>query len=162
MSYTKLLGFLAAWMMICCGAVAQTACLSGVAAGSARCSPSSDGGEEASPRPTGEWIKTWGVIATSPSGIGGVSSRQLSEDAARKMALENCRSAGMWDCKVEFVYQNQCVALVHPAQAIGAAFTTAATAEEAVRLGKARCAELVKGECKVAISECSEPVSRKF
>lgn len=162
MNYIKPLSFLTASLLACCGAAAQTACPSGVAPGSALCGPSSDGEAAAPPRPTGEWIKTWGAIATSPSGNGGVSSRQLSEEAARKKALENCRSAGTRDCKVEFVYQNQCVALVHPVQAMGAAFTTAATAEEAVRLGKARCAELGKGECKVAISECSEPVFRKF
>lgn len=39
-----------------------------------------------------EWINTWGAIATSPGGNGGVSSQQLSEEAARDKALENCRT----------------------------------------------------------------------
>ncbi len=162
MTYMKLLGSLAASMTICCSAAAQTACPVGVAPGSARCGPSGDGGAEPAPRPTGEWIKTWGAIATSPSGNGGVSSRQLSEDAARKKALENCKSTGTRECIVEFVYQNQCVSVVSAPQGNGGVFTSAATIDEAVRLGKAKCAALGKGECAVKVSECSEPVFRKF
>lgn len=158
----NILGTLAASMMICCGAAAQTACPSGVAPGSARCGPSGDSGAESAPRPTGEWIKTWGAIATSPSGNGGVSSQQLSEEAARNKALENCRSAGPGECKVQITYRNQCVSLVHPTQGAGGVFMTGPTIEESVRLGKAKCAALGKGECAVKVSECSDPIFRKF
>lgn len=141
--------------------LAQTACPVGTAPGSATCGPS--GGEIAAPpRPTGEWIKTWGAIATSPSGDGGVSSGRLSTQEAEDVALQNCTNSGVQNCKVEFVYKNQCVALVHPVSADGGVFSTDATIEGAVSRAKARCGSLKKGDCKVAISECSDPVFRKF
>lgn len=43
-------------------APAQTACPSGVAAGSAACLPDDDGGGGGRDYPTGRWIKTWGGV----------------------------------------------------------------------------------------------------
>jgi len=142
--------------------LAQTACPVGTAAGAATCGPT--GGDEIATqsRPTGEWIKTWGAIATSPSGDGGVSSGRLSKEQAESVALQNCKNSGVQSCKVEFVYKNQCVAAVYPVGADGGVFSTAATIEGAVSRAKSRCESLKKGECKVAISECSDPVFRKF
>ncbi|WP_046060351.1 DUF4189 domain-containing protein [Paracidovorax citrulli] len=162
LNYVKLTCLLASSLLLLSGASAQTACPSGVAPGSARCGPSPDSGSDAAPRATGEWIKTWGAIATSPSGNGGVSSQQLSEDAARNKALENCRNAGPGECKVQITYRNQCVSLVHPTQGTGGVFITGPTIEESVRLGKAKYAALGKGECAVKVAECTDPVFRKF
>ncbi|WP_082143384.1 DUF4189 domain-containing protein [Xanthomonas sp. NCPPB 1128] len=142
--------------------LAQTACPVGTAAGSATCGPSSADEISAPPRPTGEWIKTWGAIATSPSGNGGVSSGRASKKEAEDVAFKNCQSAGAQSCKVEFVYHNQCVALAHPVGASGAAFSTAATVSDAVARAKSQCSGLGKGECQIAIAECSEPIFRKY
>ncbi len=53
--------FLAVWLaasMGSAGVAAQTRCPSGVQAGGAQCLP--DDEAAAPPRPTGEWVKTWG------------------------------------------------------------------------------------------------------
>ena len=146
-------------------ALAQTACPVGTPAGSATCGPSpSSGGQMASPppRPSGEWLKTWGAIATSGSGNGGVSSQQLSKEDAEQVALRNCAQAGGKDCIVELTYRNQCVAAVRPPTGSGGQISTAASVEDArgraLRLCKARYGR----ECTLVLAECSEPVFRKY
>ena len=139
---------------------AQTRCPGGVQPGSAQCLPDDQGA--APPRPTGEWIKTWGSIATSPSGKGGVSSGRLSKEEAEDVALQNCKSTGAEQCRIDFTYKNQCVAAVYPVNGVGGMFLTAATIDEAVSNAKSKCEASAKGECKVAISECSEPVFKKY
>ena len=144
-------------------ASAQTACPVGTPAGSATCGPSGGGAMAPSPpRPTGEWLKTWGAIATSPSGNGGVSSQQLSKEDAEKVALRNCASVGGTNCIVEFTYRNQCVAAVRPLTGDGGQFTTAATVEEAKARALRLCQERFGKECTVVVSECSDPVFRRF
>lgn len=158
------LAWLAAVSILICAAPAsaQTACPVGTPAGSATCGPS-DGGEMAAPppRPTGEWLKTWGAIAVSSGGGGGVSSQQLSEKDAGQVALRNCASSGGTNCKVEFTYRNQCVVLAHP-PGDGGIFSTAGTIEDAKARALTRCQDQFHQECKVAISECSDPVFRRF
>ena len=110
MSRTNFVWLAAVSLLICAAPVsAQTACPVGTPAGSAMCGPSPGGGEipAPAPRPSGEWLKTWGAIATSPSGNGGVSSQRLSKQDAEKVALQNCASAGGTSCKVELAYENQ-------------------------------------------------------
>ncbi|MBX8539761.1 DUF4189 domain-containing protein [Pseudomonas cichorii] len=83
-----------------------------MAPGSLQCGP--DAGtsrEEAPPRPTGEWIKTWGAIA-------GYAQRdevwsttgKFSEEDARQEVLGKCNASGATDCTVDMTYFNQCVA----------------------------------------------------
>ena len=150
-------------ILICAGpASAQTACPVGTPAGSATCGPSGGGEMAAPPRPTGEWLKTWGAIATSPSGNGGVSSQQLSKEDAEKVALRNCASVGGTNCIVEFTYRNQCVAAVRPLTGDGGQFTTAATVEEAKARALKLCQDRFHKECTVVVSECSDPVFRRY
>ncbi|WP_256032895.1 DUF4189 domain-containing protein [Xanthomonas graminis] len=139
---------------------AQTRCPVGVQTGSVQCLPDDQGA--APPRPTGEWIKTWGSIATSPSGKSGVSSGRLSKEEAEDVALQNCQSSGAKKCTVDFTYNNQCVAAVYPVDGAGTTFVTAATVEEAVSRAKSKCEASAKGECRVALSECSDPVFKKY
>lgn len=142
---------------------AQTACPTGTIAGSATCGPAPTSEIISQPpTPTGEWIKTWGSIATSPSGDGGVSSGRLSKKEAEDVALQNCRNMGAQGCKVEFVYKNQCVAAAYPPGGKGGMISTSATIEEAVSRAKSKCESSSQSECKIAISECSEPVFRKY
>jgi len=87
MTNTKTFAWLAAASLLIAfasggAAVAQTACPVSTPAGSATCGPSpASGGEIAppAPRPSGEWLKTWGAIATAANGDTGVSSQQASE-----------------------------------------------------------------------------------
>ncbi|MDR6673585.1 DUF4189 domain-containing protein [Xanthomonas sp. 1678] len=143
---------------------AQTACPVGTAPGSATCGPSPN--QEVAvppPTPSGEWIKTWGGIATSSSGGGGVSSGRLSKEEAEDVALQNCKASGAKNCKVEFVYKNQCVSLVYPINQNGGMISTAATVESASRRALEKCRVESGGkQCKVAVLECSNPIFRKF
>jgi len=145
-------------------ATAQTACPVGTPAGSATCGPSGGGGEMAAPppRPAGEWIKTWGAVATSSSGGGGASSRQLSKEDAEHLALNNCVVSGAKNCRVEFTYYNQCVALAYPIGRNGGKIGTAATVERAKVRALQGCRDERGGECRVALAECSEPVFRRY
>src|SRR3546814_6155030 len=66
-------------LVLCDGALAQTACPQGVAAGSAQCGPSSlvnpnDSGNrpEASPLPQVKWADSWGAIADDGHSIAGI------------------------------------------------------------------------------------------
>lgn len=146
--------------------VAQTACPVGTPAGSAMCGPSPGGGEMPSPpsRPSGEWLKTWGAIATATggSGGGGVSSRQLSRKDAEALALQNCKTGGGTNCKVVFSYENQCVALAYPFGKEDGNVGTAANVENAKARALKSCNDRQAGECRIAVAECSEPVFRKF
>jgi Domain of unknown function (DUF4189) len=145
---------------------AQTRCPVGGQAGSSQCLPDDEGA--APPRPNGERIKTWGAIATSPNakgGGGGVSSGQLSKEDAEDVALNNCKSTtGMENCKVDFVYNNQCVAFVSLMGGYKNFIYGAATVEKAVKLAEADCKAFVKGQqsCMVKLAECSEPVFKKY
>ncbi|WP_191091337.1 MULTISPECIES: DUF4189 domain-containing protein [Xanthomonas] len=140
---------------------AQTRCPVGAQAGSAQCLP--DDEASAPSRPTGEWIKTWGGIASAPNGEGGVSSGQLSKADAENVALQNCRATGAGQCKVNFVYYNQCVALAYPVGSAGGFFRTGKTIDEAVKLAVVDCErEMVGHQCKIKVNECTDPVFRKY
>lgn len=146
-------------------ASAQTACPVGTAPGSATCGPSPGSGgvlPSPPPRPSGEWLKTWGAIATSSSGGGGASSRRLSKEDAEELALRNCVESGAANCRVEFSYHNQCVALAYPVGRNGGKVSTAATVERAKSRAISGCQEESNVECKVALAECSEPIFRKY
>lgn len=154
------------FLLVCAApASAQTACPVGTPAGSATCGPSGGGYIAAPPsRPSGEWLKTWGAIATSSggSGGGGVSSRQLSREDAEALALQNCKTGGGTNCKVVFNYENQCVALAYPFGQKDGQVSTAANVENAKARALKSCNDRRVGECKIAVAECSEPVFRKF
>ncbi|MXV07282.1 DUF4189 domain-containing protein [Xanthomonas sp. LMG 9002] len=140
---------------------AQTRCPVGAQAGSAQCLPDEESSSSA--RPTGEWIKTWGGIASAPDGEGGVSSGQLSKADAENVALQNCRATGAGQCKVNFVYYNQCVALAYPVGSAGGFFRTGKTIDEAVKLAVVDCEnEMVGHQCKIKVNECTDPVFRKY
>ena len=144
------------------GAQAQTACPSGVGPGSAQCGPDSgtSRGYSAPPQPTGEWIKTWGAIATSESlGEAGTTVGKLSEDEARKAAIKLCAEGGAKDCKVHLVYRNQCAAFA--SSRTDTFFQAAESEQVATDLSLARC-EKGGAACKVRYSGCTEPIFQKY
>ncbi|MCC5045472.1 MULTISPECIES: DUF4189 domain-containing protein [Xanthomonas] len=146
-------------------AFGQTACPNGVAPGSPQCGPDSgtSRGEIASPppRPTGEWIKTWGAIAGSDStGESGAVVGKLSQEDAKNSALYQCSLGGASDCEVDFVYKNQCAALV---SSDTRGFSQAsATKERAVDLATSRCEKSGGKDCKLMYSGCSDPIFKKY
>ncbi len=146
-------------------AFAQTACPVGVAPGSPQCGPDSGTSRgdipTPPPRPTGEWIKTWGAIATSQStGEAGTSIAKLSEEDARRSAVHQCALGGASDCKVHLVYRNQCAAFA--ASHSDTYFQAAESKEVAVQLAKKSCEKSETGSCKVMYSDCTDPIFRKY
>lgn len=145
-------------------AIAQTACPAGVAPGSPQCGPDSgtSRAEPAPPRPTGEWIKTWGAVAGSDAtGESGAVVGKLTEEEARSAAIYQCALGGATDCKVDLAYKNQCVALV--SSEINSVSQGSATKQRAIDLAMSRCAKKSGGrECKVMYTACSDPIFRKY
>lgn len=136
----------------------------GVAPGSPQCGPDSgtSRADSAPSRPTGEWIKTWGAIATSSStGEVGTTVGKLTEAEARSMAIHQCFLGGADDCKVNLDYHNQCAALT-ASQTTGSFFQGAATEELATDLAMKNCENSGGGSCRVVYSECTKPIFRRF
>ncbi|MFA0924961.1 DUF4189 domain-containing protein [Xanthomonas fragariae] len=143
--------------------LAQTACPVGVAPGSPQCGPDSgtSRGDSAPPRPTGEWIKTWGAIATSKSmGEAGTAANKFSEDEARQTALHECSLGGADDCQVHLAYYNQCAALA--SSQAETFFQASPTEQRAAKLVLQSCKESHGGACKVTYSECTKPIFRNY
>ncbi|WP_337998732.1 MULTISPECIES: DUF4189 domain-containing protein [Xanthomonas] len=144
--------------------LAQTRCPVGVQMGSIQCIPDSpEMQEQQAPasKPTGEWIKTWGAIAGSDStGESGVVVGKLSQEDAKNSALHQCSLGGASDCKIDFVYKNQCAALV---SSDTKSFSQgSATEERAVDLAKGRCEKSGGKECRLMYSGCSDPIFKKY
>ena len=115
------------------------------------------------PRPSGEWLKTWGAIASNRAGDMGVSSRQLSKREAEDAALDRCAGWKTGDCKIDLSYRNQCVAAAGPlANRRGGGTASAATLERATAQAMAVCREISGGECEIKVAECAEPIFRKY
>ncbi|PPU70537.1 hypothetical protein XcuCFBP2542_18605 [Xanthomonas cucurbitae] len=143
----------------------QTACPSGVAPGSPQCGPDSGTSRgdipTPAPRPTGEWIKTWGAIAHSNStGEAGSAVGKLSESEAKDVAIRQCAIGGANDCSVKLVYKNQCAALV--ASKSQSFFESSASEEESISSGLDACKKSKVGGCRVVYSECSEPIFKRY
>ena len=115
----------------------------------------------APPRPTGEWIKTWGAIAGSnQTGETGAVVGKFSEDEARKAALRLCAEGEAKDCKVNLVYFNQCAALV--STKTRSFFQGAESKEIAIDLATKDCNAHGSGQCSIIYSGCTDPVFRRY
>lgn len=149
----------------CVNAHAQTRCPIGAQAGSMQClpdDPQGGGQNNSAARPTGEWIKTWGAIATSRAlGEAGTSANKLSEDDARAAAIYQCALGGATDCEVHLTYRNQCAAFAS-SQSAGTYFQAAETEKIAIKLAKSNCDKNSESECKVRYSGCSDPIFHKY
>ncbi|MCD5970621.1 DUF4189 domain-containing protein [Pseudomonas quasicaspiana] len=145
-------------------AMGQTRCPIGVQAGNVQCIPDDPQAEvNAAPRPTGEWIKTWGAIASSDSGDIGSSTGKFSKKDAEAEAIKICADFGNSDCKVNMTYKNQCVAVVQAAKGrTGGKIITAETADIAKRTALQECQEDSGAQCFVRGTDCTEPYFRKY
>ena len=157
--------FLMLALMASPAAFGQTRCPMGAQMGSIQCIPDDlpAGGQSAPSRPTGEWIKTWGAIATSDSGDIGSSTGKFSEKDAQAESLKICADFGNADCKVSMTYRNQCVAVVQAARGrTGGKIITAATADIAEKRALEKCRQDSGATCVVRGTDCSDPFFRKF
>jgi uncharacterized protein DUF4189 len=153
--------------------VAQTACPTGVAAGSAQCGPSPIShtvgpSQPVEPQiryvPTGKWTSKWGAIMVdSIVGDIGATDDELSEDAARRTALERCEKHGAKNCEVTLVYSNQCGVIAWPSVTNAKVVSQASkTIEAASQAALSECANISGAACRIVHSNCSMPVFEKF
>lgn len=158
---------------------AQTACPTGVAAGSAQCgpSPASHGANQqqtAEPTiryvPTGKWRTTWGAVADDETGTGniGVAVGKLTKSEAEREAVDKCESLGGGKCRLTFAYENQCVAIASPSingKEVGGTPHTqgAENVEVATGLALPKCSKNNDGlECIIIYTACTKPIFEKF
>jgi len=147
-----------ALLLMSAGAMAQTACPQGVAAGSAQCGPSSivnpmssDAGPPAAPEI--QWADSWGAIAIDDTkGEAGIVTDRPSKRKAKKAAMAECRRRGGENCSISRVYVNQCAAVV--ANDKMSSSVNAPSIDEAIAIGMQRCGETGLG-CHVYWSGCS-------
>jgi Domain of unknown function (DUF4189) len=139
---------------------AQTRCPVGGQAGSAQCLPDDEGA--ASPRPTGEWIKTWGALVSSNKAGGAWSSKgKFTEGEARQDALNRCYSTGASDCSVDATYFNQCIAAA-ASDEIGVDFNTGKDKDIAGKRALSDCKKRSSSQCSIKFTECTDPIFRKY
>ncbi|MFC3656834.1 DUF4189 domain-containing protein [Xanthomonas hyacinthi] len=139
---------------------AQTRCPVGGQVGSAQCLPDEDGA--APPRPTGEWIKTWGALVSSNKAGGAWSSKgKFTENEARQDALNRCYSTGVSDCSVDATYFNQCIAAA-ASNELGVDFNTGKDEGIAGKRALSDCEKRSKSICSVKFTECTDPIFRKY
>ncbi|WP_330997144.1 DUF4189 domain-containing protein [Xanthomonas sontii] len=160
-----ILRILLAFLLLGCACVAnsQTRCPVGAQAGSAQCLPD-DEMSAPPPRPTGEWIKTWGAIVNADSTQEAwASSRMLSKEQAEDDALDQCRVAGYKGCTVTFTYRNQCVAISSPSSgATQGGIAGRADLAKAKSAAVGICKKNGGSGCSVIYSECSKPIFKNF
>lgn len=161
------LGLAAAMALMLPESGAQTRCPGGVAPGSVLCQPdlpqSGSGSGKTIVKIVGHWDKTWGAIADSPNLIGGVSTGELSKQAAEQRALGACEERGGHSCVVSFTYFNECVAVVDPnVRGTPNYIQAAVSTERASELGLKYCSEMAGpgASCKVVYSDCTMPKYR--
>jgi hypothetical protein len=111
--------------------------------------------------PPTKWADTWGAIAlylpegANPKGVLGAATLLPSQSAAKQFALQDCQAKGGLDCKIKFVYRNECAAIVagHP----GYNIADGGTPEAAEAKGMKVCTDAGNTNCHVYYSACSMP-----
>ena len=140
---------------------AQTRCAVGTPTGSAGCLPDDAG--SAPPRPTGEWIKTWGAVVNSAKKNEGWSSvGKFSEEDARNDALNKCSASGANDCSVQATYFNQCLAIAVPRGGGSGNSSTGKDEATANKRALSNCTETNGSQCSILFTECTNPFFRKY
>lgn len=134
----------------------QTRCPVGAQVGSSQCLPDDEG--SAPPRPTGEWLKTWGALVRADNTTQvWASTGMLSKEDAEMDAADQCESAGFKGCKTYFTYRNQCVAVVSPVGiASGPNISTAEN--DAI----SACKRKSDAGCSVIYRDCTKPIFKKY
>lgn len=118
------------------------------------------GAEQGDAGPQVLWADRWGAIASdndAKNAIFGIVTDRPSERAARRAAVDECRSRGGDRCEVAMSYQNQCAAV--GAGRVGTFSAGAPTLEEAQQRAMQLCEiKNGSGECWLYYSGCSLPV----
>lgn len=104
------------------------------------------------------WASRWGAIAWDyKRNAAGASINQPSKAAAERAAIANCQSNdGGPECKTDFVYHDQCVALVTSAHTHTE--TSAYPLKVAVKNALKICTSAGHADCTVDYTSCATPV----
>lgn len=108
------------------------------------------------PKPSGEWIKTWGAVANGSNGEGGVSIGKITESDAKADAVFQCKRGGGIDCAPSYSYYNQCIALTATSGG------TAGSIDRASKLATDLCEKNGGSSCEIVYSACSEPYFKSY
>ena len=127
------------------------------------------------PRPTGEWVNTWGAIAmgTIDSNVHyGVPTGKMSKSDAESDARRRCASRGATGCRVMITYYDQCAVIVEPhidgkpLSGGRVQFASAASIPKAIDIAQDGCqqenAAAPEAQCEVIYQACSEPFFQRY
>lgn len=100
------------------------------------------------------WVDSWGAIATDAGhGSVGVANNVASPGKAEEVALNDCRSRGGANCKVDTRFRNACGALIAGDTGFNAG--SAPTLDQAIQTGMKVCTDAGTPNCHVYYSACS-------
>ena len=109
--------------------------------------------------PSPKWESRWGAIATDePKGVVGSSSGLLSSSKAENVAIDDCRSKGGSNCKLQLSYSNGCGALLVGDKTFN--LNWGSTEEIAIQKAMTVCKASDTG-CHVYFTSCSMPTLLK-
>jgi hypothetical protein len=114
----------------------------------------SQGQQQQSQQP--QWSSQHGAIASDiAKGILGTATNRLSTQFAEQAALDDCKSKGGTDCKIETSYMNGCGTVVagHPGYAVNTGPTEAKAVDDAM----SACTGAGFTNCHVIYTGCSFP-----
>jgi len=94
---------------------------------------------------------SWGAASMGDDGRLGWATNEVSEEQARRKALQNCADRGGTDCVVEAVYANGCIAIA--ANSDSSSISTAPDLPTARRKALERCG----ADCEIFRDDCSRP-----
>ncbi|WP_426683079.1 DUF4189 domain-containing protein [Xanthomonas translucens pv. undulosa] len=120
------------------------------------------------PRPSGKWLKTWGAIASDGGDNLGVSTGKLKKADAQDDALSKCKAQSGNECRMEFVYENQCAAIAEPYRGESAisgimGYAGAPTKDIASTNALSFCKKNnANASCRIIYTACSEPIFERY
>lgn len=107
--------------------------------------------------PPPSYASRWGAVASSTNSMFGIVSDQPSKEEAERAAVTECSSRGGNDCKLNYTYANQCVAVIGIPNQVSQPFN-GGTADEASKHGLDQCRSNGIDGCWVYYSGCSLPL----
>lgn len=163
----------AIFFLLACNQAMSQSCPAGIpSAGNPLCIPQDNENSPYYQRPllrkppTQRWQLTWGAVAMSASGDGGVgvSVGKYSQSDAGNEAISQCELISEATCKLVLAYHNQCAVIAWPSRdgdPVGGETIVrgGASIDVASNGALAACRDLHDGnDCKIVYSACAKPV----
>lgn len=113
--------------------------------------------EQAVQPPPPSFASRWGAVASSSNAVYGIVTDQTDKALAEQSAIAECISRGGDQCKLNYTYSNQCVAVIGVPNRTSLA-VPGKTEADATRSGMDKCSADGIAGCWVYYSGCSMPV----